>query len=786
MEGVPAVRAIEGESVILASRSARASGGGGNVTGATVLPGITLAFTRQAAGATDLALELEGIAATLNYSAFFVERMSGTGPAFGVDPAPAQSVVALSAGLPNPTNPVGGILFWSGAVVGFDTSATETHGHAVVGEAEVSIPDLHDPKATVAFSSLVDIELGVKRDSIVWTDLAVNEGAFASGEDGDRIEGRFYGAGHEEVGGQFERQGLTGAFGAASERASPPSETLWTGFLSLSDSLLGSLPGEDGAPADEWPSPPGLEDAVPPPYGHGMSRPRISRHERRGSLFESERFWADLASIGSWWSQGSSSSDSPGGGTPESVPPGGDGSNLEDLPTAGPVAASFRSTSSRTANGASLSVTELSVGPGTEEDAIPLGVSWSATSGTIASGWIASLNASLDLGVSDDLPLPPAFELSYLTAGGFVTLRNPLAGSGSWKGLMTGVRTSDGPTSGNRVRGSAELAIANFEDPAVDVTFTDIIDTRTGLALGDIFWSDLPVSHGAFRADEDSGEIEGLFVGQTGDGVVGSYRSEDLRGLFSAARTVASDADQGRGRVRRLSRRTGGSSLQALIRVADESSGDLAAITAGLLENGLSGPPGPSGWAGRSEASHRSGGTAVSVSGMRGAVRGGDGLSFEGFGGWLRTGYFAIVEIAEQTEAGATAPLVSAAVSYGQLSGSNPPAGTAAWSGAMVGIDLSDGATAGNSVRGNVLLTVTGLSYAVVNIQITAVADIDARQSRSDMAWWGIPLVNGAFEAATDTDQIRGHFLGKDHRSASGAFLWHAVLGAFGASQARP
>ncbi len=712
--------------------------------------------------------------------------MSGTGPALGVDPAPAQSVVAHSAGLLNPTNPVGGILFWSGAVVGFDTSATETHGHAVVGEAEVSIADLHSPQATVAFSGLVDIELGVARDSMLWTELTVEEGAFASGEEGDRIEGQFYGAVHEEVGGRFEREGLTGAFGAMSERAGPPSSTLWTNLPPLSDSLLGPPAGEGGWPVNEWLFPPGLGDSVLPPYANGGPRPRISRYERRRSLFESERFWADLASIGAWWSQGSSSSDSPEGGMPEPVLPGGGDSNLEDLPVAGPTAGSVRSTFLGSANGTSLSVTELSIGPGTEEDAHPLGVSWSTASGWTASGWIASLEASLDLGGADDFPLPLAFDSHYLAAGGFVTLRNPLAGSGSWKGLMTGVRTSDGPSAGNRAQGSAELTVANFEDPAVDVAFTDIIDTQTGLALADLTWSDLPVSHGVFRADRDSGEIEGLFTGQTGDGVVGNYRSEGLRGLFSAARGGATDGDEGRGRVRGMWRQTGGTSLQALVRADGESLVDLAAITAGLLESGLSGQPRPGGWAGRREASDRSGGTAVPISGMRGTIRNGAGLSFEGFGGWLRSGYFAIVEIAEQPEAGATAPLVSAAVSYGQLSGSNPPMGTAAWRGAMVGIDMSESETAGNSVRGEVLLTVTGLSYAVVNVQLTSILDLDAQRSRGDMAWWGIPLANGAFEAATSADQIRGHFLGKDHGAASGAFLWHGVLGAFGAEQTRP
>jgi len=40
-------------------------------------------------------------------------------------------------------------------------------------------------------------------------------GAFGWQDDASMIEGRFYGSDHQEVGGIFERNQLTGAFGAS-------------------------------------------------------------------------------------------------------------------------------------------------------------------------------------------------------------------------------------------------------------------------------------------------------------------------------------------------------------------------------------------------------------------------------------------------------------------------------------------------------------------------------------------------------------------------------------------
>lgn len=67
----------------------------------------------------------------------------------------------------------------------------------------------------VDFTNVHDLDTGGMRDPMSRDDIAVEGGAFETGSNGDRIEGRFYGSDHEEVGGVFERDQVLGAFGAS-------------------------------------------------------------------------------------------------------------------------------------------------------------------------------------------------------------------------------------------------------------------------------------------------------------------------------------------------------------------------------------------------------------------------------------------------------------------------------------------------------------------------------------------------------------------------------------------
>ena len=126
-------------------------------------------------------------------------------------------IYSYSVGDAPNTNPetAGGSGTWSGVMVGADVSQTSTRGNLIQGNAEITIADLADPQADIAFTQIFDLNTENQRADMTWSGIEVTDGGFASGADGNSIEGRFYGSNHEEVGGIFERDQVLGAFGGA-------------------------------------------------------------------------------------------------------------------------------------------------------------------------------------------------------------------------------------------------------------------------------------------------------------------------------------------------------------------------------------------------------------------------------------------------------------------------------------------------------------------------------------------------------------------------------------------
>ena len=101
-------------------------------------------------------------------------------------------------------------------MIGTDVKPGATFGNRVAGEASLAIETVDNPTLDVAFTGIVDIETNASRADLHWNGLSVSEaGTFRSGSGDDAIEGTFYGPGHAEVGGVFERDLISGAFGAA-------------------------------------------------------------------------------------------------------------------------------------------------------------------------------------------------------------------------------------------------------------------------------------------------------------------------------------------------------------------------------------------------------------------------------------------------------------------------------------------------------------------------------------------------------------------------------------------
>ena len=84
------------------------------------------------------------------------------------------------------------------------SSFTTVQGDAVVGV------DFAAYDVDVAFTNILDLQTGTRRSPMYWDNLTMSAGTFQ----GAGIYGRFYGPNHEEVGGVFERNQISGAFGA--------------------------------------------------------------------------------------------------------------------------------------------------------------------------------------------------------------------------------------------------------------------------------------------------------------------------------------------------------------------------------------------------------------------------------------------------------------------------------------------------------------------------------------------------------------------------------------------
>ena len=126
-------------------------------------------------------------------------------------------VSSYSAGLASNSNPPYVSARWDGFMAGIDVGNSSTRGNSVLGKAAI-IFDGRSYRARdtvdVHFTDIVDVKTLDSRADMRWYNLPVWNGAFGTGADSNSIQGKFYGRYHEEVGGIFERNRISGAFGA--------------------------------------------------------------------------------------------------------------------------------------------------------------------------------------------------------------------------------------------------------------------------------------------------------------------------------------------------------------------------------------------------------------------------------------------------------------------------------------------------------------------------------------------------------------------------------------------
>ena len=95
-------------------------------------------------------------------------------------------------------------------MAGFDLRKG-SHVSRVEGASSITIDDFSQPMVDVSFTNIKNTSSGDRLPDIVWDDVHLSGGTFT--EPG--LTGQFYGPNHEEVGGVFFRDNISGAFGAS-------------------------------------------------------------------------------------------------------------------------------------------------------------------------------------------------------------------------------------------------------------------------------------------------------------------------------------------------------------------------------------------------------------------------------------------------------------------------------------------------------------------------------------------------------------------------------------------
>ena len=173
----------------------------------------------------------------MDHSFFLVESMNAARPSEFV----YRTWSMGHARNDNPNVPASGTATWSGVMSGVVTSRSGGAGSLVNGDATLTVTGLgasSDASVGIEFSNIVRKDTGSELDNMAWSDLALRDGRFGTGNvvhdtgegffgdddrripRGDGIFGQFYGPDHEEVGGLFNRRGISGAF--AAKRAQSP------------------------------------------------------------------------------------------------------------------------------------------------------------------------------------------------------------------------------------------------------------------------------------------------------------------------------------------------------------------------------------------------------------------------------------------------------------------------------------------------------------------------------------------------------------------------------------
>ena len=184
--------------------------------GAASAIGSTHGITLVRESSVHTGADLASLGAWLEHSTFAIQNERQTGEEGTVDVWYGIAVGDL-AGFP--PGPIPGTATWSGMMVGTPVSG-DARGERLVGDAVLTyqFPTQGSGHTLdAAFGGIKNIDRGTAHgvETVLFENVAVAEdGTFARGTSGARIQGGFYGPGHAEAAGIFEHSNIVGAFGA--------------------------------------------------------------------------------------------------------------------------------------------------------------------------------------------------------------------------------------------------------------------------------------------------------------------------------------------------------------------------------------------------------------------------------------------------------------------------------------------------------------------------------------------------------------------------------------------
>ena len=715
-----------------------------------------LMVSRSGASIGEDEILVDTLIGSLRFGVFGIGRTLFGDPAIAEILMPIEMATPFAFGGPAGTNPSEGLLFWSGSAFARDIGGTQTDGHAVIGDVEISIASYADPHANISFFDLFDVNTGASRASFGWTDLPVQDGVFGSsyGPESNGVRATFFGPSHAGVGGVFQHDGLIGAFGAQRAHAEAlPGPAVADSFPIYGDPATWLLDVVLGGPPSV--NNPSLQFAT------AMSM--LSLTDDMSTLID------DISPL------------------PEELP------GVEVV--LGEMSLSVRGVVGGSAgdHGEFALTTRMSTGLAE----LPIAVEFNLVgfAGEDGQAGYSVLNSwgELDLGegilpfvdgelfpVEESLPIIGGFGSKSLTAGGYGALTNPTQGVARWDGVLRAEDISDSRSQGNRVSGNVAISVDLLSRPEVNVEFFNLVDQDFGRSLENISWTAIPVSKGNFIVEDGVNLLQGAFAGLENTSVAGIFQWDDLSGGFVASQIIRPDPLLPVGQDARY---PSGQDVQVLVSLpsVDADFGADASITAvstieGLLRSSRQTELGEAGVPGVEIERLRL--VDASIKGIASDV--------DGFGGWLEEGYFAVAGIHRADGDLGQRRWASAALLVGSGSTTNPPDVNATWTGEMVGIDISGTAVDGNLVRGSATVTLRSALYLEATVAFREILDVATGWTRPDMWWGGIPVFDGRFGSATSNAQIEGQFFGTDQREVAGTFEWRMIQGAFGARIAEP